>query len=489
MKDAPSPPPAPDYTGAARAQGTANTETAVAQARLGNPNINNPYGSQQVSWSAPNDQGVPTPTINQTLNPQSQQIFDAQQQTRMGLANLGQQGIGTAQRTMGTPFQPSGPGVQTSLGYQGQPQGAPDLAGYGQAGANVPAGQRIAGAQNLSESAQRNIDVSRNPDMPVRPGMTGQQAIMSRLQPQIERERGQLETQLRNQGLVAGGEAYGNSMTLQNQRENDMLAQAALQGIGLDFTANQQGFGQAMAQGQFGNQGLGQNQQAALAQQAAQNAAQQQGFGQQFGVQGLQNQAIGQNQGAALQQQQAQNAAVGQGFNQQLQGGQFGNQAQQQALQQQLYQRNLPLNEITALMSGSQIQNPQFQQYQGANINPAPMFNAAQQQAQYNQGLYGLGVGQYNQGLSTLGQLGSAGMGLYGAMNSPWAGLSGLFSDRRLKSNIVRTGTHSLGIGIYEYDIFGRRERGVMAAEVLTVRPEAVMTHPSGYLMVDYGRL
>ena len=62
-------------------------------------------------------------------------------------------------------------------------------------------------------------------------------------------------------------------------------------------------------------------------------------------------------------------------------------------------------------------------------------------------------------------------------------------SDRRLKSNIVRIGTHPLGIGIYEYDIFGERTRGVMADEVLTVRPEAVLEDPSGYLMVDYGRL
>lgn len=62
-------------------------------------------------------------------------------------------------------------------------------------------------------------------------------------------------------------------------------------------------------------------------------------------------------------------------------------------------------------------------------------------------------------------------------------------SDRRLKSNVVRVATHPLGIGIYEYDIFGRREMGVMADEVLAFRPEAVARHESGYLMVDYGRL
>jgi hypothetical protein len=58
-----------------------------------------------------------------------------------------------------------------------------------------------------------------------------------------------------------------------------------------------------------------------------------------------------------------------------------------------------------------------------------------------------------------------------------------------LKSNIVRIGTHPLGIGIYEYDIFGGRQRGVMADEVEAVMPEAVNTHESGYKMVNYGLL
>jgi hypothetical protein len=68
-------------------------------------------------------------------------------------------------------------------------------------------------------------------------------------------------------------------------------------------------------------------------------------------------------------------------------------------------------------------------------------------------------------------------------------GSAAIMSDRRLKSNIVRVGTHPLGIGIYEYDIFGERQRGVMADEVQKVKPEAVVTHPSGYNMVKYGLL
>lgn len=68
-------------------------------------------------------------------------------------------------------------------------------------------------------------------------------------------------------------------------------------------------------------------------------------------------------------------------------------------------------------------------------------------------------------------------------------GGGGLFSDERLKSNIVKVGEHPKGFGIYEYDKFGQRERGVMAQEVQKVIPEAVTMHESGYLMVNYGMI
>lgn len=62
-------------------------------------------------------------------------------------------------------------------------------------------------------------------------------------------------------------------------------------------------------------------------------------------------------------------------------------------------------------------------------------------------------------------------------------------SDIRLKSNIVRVGTHRFGIGIYDYDIDGRRERGVIAQELLTVLPEAVAVGDDGFYRVNYGML
>lgn len=70
-------------------------------------------------------------------------------------------------------------------------------------------------------------------------------------------------------------------------------------------------------------------------------------------------------------------------------------------------------------------------------------------------------------------------------------------SDRTTKENIVRVGTHPLGIGLYVFDYkpeyrddWGNGRRfGVMADEVETVLPEAVGVHPAGYKLVDYAML
>ena len=81
-----------------------------------------------------------------------------------------------------------------------------------------------------------------------------------------------------------------------------------------------------------------------------------------------------------------------------------------------------------------------------------------------------------NNTATTLGAL--AGLGSLGKM----------FSDRRLKSNIVKVGDDPRGFGIYEFDIFGERKRGVMADEIEKIIPQAV-SEVGGYKMVDYGQL
>ena len=51
MGGSPSPPPAPDYRGAAIEQGQANKAAAIAQSRLNNPNVISPYGTQTYTES------------------------------------------------------------------------------------------------------------------------------------------------------------------------------------------------------------------------------------------------------------------------------------------------------------------------------------------------------------------------------------------------------------------------------------------------------
>lgn len=377
-KSQPSAPVVPDYTGAAQAQGAANVETAKTQNYMTNPNVYGPLGSQTVTFGA-NDQ----PTITQTLTPEAQAALTAQQRVQMGLANLAQQGVGTASNVLGTAFNPNLSGIQTDVGNAGQITQTPKLSYYGMAGAGPSAGQY--------GFAQGGLNTSNVAAMPVNAGMTGQQAIMARLAPQLERADAATRQRLVNQGLVPGGEAYENAMISQNQQKNDLLSQAALQGIGLDAAANAQGFGQALQAGQFGNQAVAQNFGLGQAANAAQNAA------------------VGQNQQAALAQQQAALAAQNQQYNQLLQGAQFGNTAQQQSLAQQLQLRNQPLNEIIGLMGGSQIQMPQFQGYQGANVAPAPVFAGAQAQGNAAMNQYGQDMNAYNTNIAGLYNLAGAG--------------------------------------------------------------------------------
>jgi len=91
------------------------------------------------------------------------------------------------------------------------------------------------------------LNFNKIPKMTVNPGRTGQNAIMSRLAPQIERENAALHTQLTNWGLSPGTEAYKQAMARQAEQKNDLLSRAALGGIGLDTEAHRQGISDQQA--------------------------------------------------------------------------------------------------------------------------------------------------------------------------------------------------------------------------------------------------
>lgn len=77
-----------------------------------------------------------------------------------------------------------------------------------------------------------------------------------------------------------------------------------------------------------------------------------------------------------------------------------------------------------------------------------------------------------------------------GFISELFGGIRNIFSDARLKTNIVRIGTTPGGIPIYDYKFGGIiPERGVLAQDLLTLLPEAVSVHSSGYYMVDYSKV
>jgi hypothetical protein len=448
-----------------------------------------------------------TPTIEQYLTPDAQATLEAQQRVERAFSGLGERAIGRVQDVYGTAFTPQGlpeqqfrfegggplptlPQLQgqarsdvsalpvnfgPTAGQYGMAAGGPgalnlqglDTSGIG--GVQTGMGQ-FGQAQGgpAAPTLQGQLDVSNIAQMPVNAGMTAQEAIMSRLDPQLQRQRAQLETQLANQGLVRGGEAYNVALQEQGQRENDLRTQAALQGLQLDMQARQQGLGEAQALGGFANQaalaGFGAGQQATQAQnaaiaqnaglalqsgqfanqaqaqqfaqrlaagefgreaqlasfqtgqaaqeavnraiaqnfgqglaaQGAYNAAAGQQFGQEMDIAGLYNASLAQNQAAALQQAQAQAALQSQGFNQAQAMANFQNAQRQAALQEQLALRQLPLNEVAAIMGGAQVQLPQFQAYQGAEVGAAPIFAGTQAAGNFAQQNYANQTAAYN---------------------------------------------------------------------------------------------
>jgi hypothetical protein len=399
-----------------------------------------------------------TPYVTQALTPESQKIFDTQQKTKLQFADLANLGATNAFKTLSTPFSFTGydtpvkggvggltPNIAQNLiqrsmkgpvldsefdkygGYnavkalyeksggdptsQGRdypqqtanttianaggisqgPNAANFMAGAGPSASNFMAAGGPSAANFMATSG---LDLSNVAAMPINAGTTGQQAIMARLEPQLARNRVSTETQLINQGLRPGSEAYNNAITLLAQQENDQRTQAVLQGLGLDMSANAQGYGQALTSGQFGNTAQAQNFGQGNIQQQLYNQAQAQNFGQGTTAQNTANQAAGQNYTQNYNTAGFNNAAQQQQFAQNTQRAAFENQARQQALAEAIQQRQMPINEIAALTSGSQIQNPVFQPFTGANVGAAPI-------AQTMQNAYAGAQNQYNQQIAS----------------------------------------------------------------------------------------
>lgn len=155
-----------------------------------------------------------------------------------------------------------------------------------------------------------------------------------------------------------------------------------------------------------------------------------------------------------------------------------------QAISQQAALRSMPLNEVSALLSGSQVQVPQAGQAAPVNVAPTDVVGAYNTQYQ---GQLANWNAQNQANNSTMGGL----FGLAGSLGG--AALKygpALISDARLKDNIRRIGTADNGLPIYSFQYKGddTPRMGLMAQDVLHVKPDAVVMMPNGFMAVDYGK-
>lgn len=303
-KSSPSPPPAPDYSGAASAQGAANKDVAIASSQLNNPNVVGPGGAQtwqtfdqsgfdkaKADWesgggqgTAPNAQNFYTndnpgnrPLLTQTLSPEQQALYEQTQQTQGTLGGLGQQGADALTGIVGKPL---------------------DLSG-------APA------APNPGAVNQQVID-----------------AMMGRVNTDYGRAVDQKNSDLTASGIPVTSDAYKAQMDILNRGRTDAAQQATIAGYNQGNT-------------QFANDTT----------------------------------------------------------------------ARKNAIAESLLQRQTPLNEVNALMSGGQVSNPYAMPGVAATgqAQPAPIFQAANATGQYGTDVYNANAqraGNTQAGLFGLGQAG-----------------------------------------------------------------------------------
>ena len=425
-----SAPAAPDYMGATQLQGELNKENLNSQNYANRPVINTPFGTQSWGTQAVTDpatgQVVTQWTQNNTLAPGLQSALQDQIGIQAGRSKLAGDFMG-----------------RVASEYKD----APDYS-------NLPAMAQASQPSSLQTGTTDyvpGLKTSFNfgnplPQFDSSYRDTVANTLMEKMQPVHDYQQRQLEAKLSNMGFRAGTEGYDREL------KNLAGRQAAERYNALDTAGNE---AQRLYNMQMGTA--------------------QQGYQQNLGAAQFQNQALNQANQMDLANMQAGNQAMAQqyGLNQQYANAQ--NQLRQQAITEMLQRRGTSLNEMNALLNGQQVNMPQMPTFNASGMAQTPDIMGALQNT-YNASLANSNAQNagFNNLLQTGAQLGSAAF---------------MFSDRRLKSNLKRVGTHAIGVGIYDYTMMGMPQRGVIAQEVQAVRPDLVKRHANGYLMVNYGGL
>lgn len=462
------PPPDPNVVSAAQTQ--SNRDTTAYNNAINHGNTTTPYGNQTYTGRVDPTTGAMVYDQSITLAPDQQALLDLQNSQSLDLGNTAQTMLNSVRDSYGQPMDTSGvPQLQGAPTMQGYGQ-APTMQGYGQAPTTGQYQGNIntAGLPSLTGNAgqQDNVNVN-GPALQGSLSTDGlsqlygandlegarrqtQDALYSRqaayLDPQWQQRDTQFRSQMANQGVVEGSEAWRNALDDQERARSfdyGRARESAIAGGGDEMSRlvniasgnRSQQFGERQAQGGFQNNarqqalsealattGFGNN--ARMANAGFQNDARAQGFGEaqasgnfanaatSAGNQDAMNSALFNQNAASMGNRDAMNAA---GFNQDaismgnrdaLTAAGFDNQARAQGLEQLFALRNQPLNEFNALRSAAQVNAPQFQNAQNAQSQATDVagnqyrsyqgqldiWNAQQQQQNaLMSGLFGLG--------------------------------------------------------------------------------------------------
>lgn len=442
------PPPAPDYAAIAKQQAADQGVLLDKQTAANRVNQVNPWG--EVAWS---QDGAGNWTQKTTLNDQQQQALDGQMALQNQRTQTAQSAMQRANDTMSRPFDTSG-----LMGWGGAPQASNVQAGMG------PQAERITAAQSPDA---RYIQAGQGPDaqyvqggqMQMRIGQTPRYVnqagdalysqAASRLDPRYGQQEDQMRTRLTNMGLKPGDRAWDNEMANFSRDRNDAYSSAMnnaftmagqeasrLQGMDLNSgnfanQAQNQQFNQLMgANNQYFNQATTANQNDFNNRMAADNQYYNQA---RANTQDEFNNALASsnqyfNQGTSATQNDFNNrmAAQNQWFNEQMGQANYQNQLRQQQFQEQQALRNMPINEMNALLNGQQVSNPTFASYnQAGQGQAANLMGAAQNQYQAQMDQFNAQQAQRNSGLGGLFSLGGTLLGgpIGGAIGSAVGGL------------------------------------------------------------------
>ena len=384
-------PTPPDPVKTAEAQTGLNIGTAVANGVLGQVNQVTPNGNLTYEttgfeeWTDPvsgQTYQLPRTTATQTLSAAGQEIQQNTDAAQINLARMANQQSGALGEHLGEKLDFAGlPGVQRRTFDRTFHPGGQTRNFKGRT--DVQKG-RIGEAGDITRTYGTDFSRDRG---------RVENALMSRMQPGLEQDRKALEDRLASQGIGIGSEAYHAAFGDYGRQTNDARMAAILAG----------GQEQSRMVGLEANRA------------AFENAAQAQKFGERVTRAGFRNDAKQSNFENAISAQGFNNRAQQQRYDQNMRRTAFGNTVaqqrldqdmmrRQQAIQERTTLRNQPINEISALLGGSQVTAPNFMNISGpqaATTDYAGLVNA-----NYGQQMQGYAANQQMLG-GLLGGFGS----------------------------------------------------------------------------------